>query len=101
KEVEPAAVAGEQPGPSQGCGGPARAAGLTAFARCPYCGAACGVMRVSEARAGGWLAAVLRACACGAPASALEPLSENEGRRTVSLGIVLPILVVPDRGPEG
>ncbi|MDO9713896.1 hypothetical protein [Paracraurococcus lichenis] len=56
---------------------------------------------MNEARAGGWLDAVLRACACGAPASALEPLSENEGRRAASLGIVLPILVVPDRWPEG
>jgi hypothetical protein len=72
----------------------------TPFARCTRCGTVCGVMRTSDARAGGWLAVLDRSCPCGASVEDLVPATEDEAMRGTPSGAVLPIVVVPDGWPK-
>jgi hypothetical protein len=71
----------------------------TPFARCTRCNQICGVMRATDARAGGWLAVLDRACTCGAPVEELVPAMGDEALRDTPRGVVLPIVVVPDGWP--
>ena len=70
------------------------------FARCARCNRLCGVMHVSKAQAGGWLAVLDRPCGCGAPAKRLMPATEDDARRSVHGGLVLPVRLVPDGWPD-
>jgi len=56
-------------------------------------------MRVTDARAGGWLAVLDRSCPCGASAKDLVPTTNDEAVRDTPSDAVLPIVVVPDGWP--
>lgn len=71
----------------------------TGFARCRRCRTVSGIMRFSEAKASGWLPALLRTCRCGASVRRLEPATAGEGRRAVAANELLEVLLVPDNWP--
>jgi hypothetical protein len=66
------------------------------FARCTRCNRIVGVMRATDARAGGWLAVLDHTCPCGASPKDLMPTTNDEAVRGTPSGAVLPIVLVPD-----
>ena len=79
------------------CGSSAGAVGLmaaaTSFARCMRCFSLRSIIREKDARDGGWLNVLDRACECGAPSEDLEAASKDETKRIVA-GTDMPLLVV-------
>ena len=73
----------------------------TPFARCRRCGIVVGVMRASDARAGGWMALLDRTCSCGAPADQLVPATQDEALLAAPTGAALAIMLVLDGWPGG
>ena len=68
------------------------------FARCTRCLTVCGVMRATDARAGGSLAAIDPACRCGAPSESLLPISAEEAQQLLGRGVP-PVVLVDDAWP--